>query len=61
MYTLLYEETKLYFSFSENDLANQSTKTGTTYVHLEVYSKVSTTSWSEAGNANTCYEKETCF
>lgn len=60
-YTLLYEDTKLYFSFSENDLANQSTKTGTTYVYLEVYSKVSTTSWIEAGNANIWYEAGTYF
>lgn len=60
-YTLLYEERKLYFSFSENDLANQSTKTGTTYVYLEVYSKVSTTSQIEAGNVSTCYEKDTYF
>lgn len=50
-----------YFSFSENDLANQSTKTGTTYVYLEVYSKVFTTSQIEAGNVSTCYEKDTYF
>lgn len=60
-YTLLYKERKLYFSFSENDLANQSTKTGTTYVYLEVYSKVFTTSQIEAGNVSTCYEKDTYF
>lgn len=60
-YTLLYEERKLYFGVPENDLANQSTKTFTTYVCFEVYSKVSTTSQIEAGNVSACYEKDTYF